>query len=292
MLSTKHAKLSIRILSLLILAAFSFFFLSKWIPETDYVQYSMEQVEQNNKTVLAFEAATLSASLAISAMPEDFGSSYADALTDFNIFFTLILVMLLIEKLLLIFGFKFAFSLAVPIACGLWIISVFTRRDSFRTLGTRLCILGLAVALAVPCSTFISDVVAADLNAYVEDTIAETDDGAEKLNLAMVSEDNDKTIFDRLSDLFSTAIQGVTDLMQYFQNMITKCMYAIAIMLLKAIVMPIVTFFFLRWVLNETFHIMVPVPQVRVIRERIRGNGDSDSDSLLEEAEELLMIGD
>ena len=86
MLSTKHAKLSIKILALLILAAFSFFFMSKWIPETDYIQYSMEQVEENNRTVLAFEAATLSASLAISAMPEDFGSSYADALTDLNIF--------------------------------------------------------------------------------------------------------------------------------------------------------------------------------------------------------------
>lgn len=291
MLSTKHAKLSIKILALLILAAFSFFFMSKWIPETDYIQYSMEQVEQNNKTVLAFEAATLSASLAISAMPEDFGSSYADALTDLNIFFALILVMLLIEKLLLIFGFKFAFSIAVPIACALCIIAILTQREAFRTLAARLCILGLAVALAVPCSTLISDVVAADLNTYVEETIAETDDGAEKLNLAMVSDEGDQTIFDKLSDLFSTAIQGVIDLMQYFQNMITKCMYAIAIMLLKTIVMPIVTFFFLRWVLNETFHIMVPVPHVKVIRESIRGNND-DSDSLLEEAEELLMIGD
>ena len=291
MLSTKQAKLSIRILALLILAAFSFFFLSKWIPETDYVKYSMEQVEQNNRTVLAFEAATLSASLAISAMPEDFGSSYADALTDLNIFFALILVMLLIEKLLLIFGFKFAFSIAVPIACGLCIIAILTQRDAFKTLAARLCILGLAVALAVPCSTLISDVVATDLNTYVEETIAETDDGAEKLNLAMVSDESDQTIFDKLSGLFSTAIQGVTDLMQYFQNMITKCMYAIAIMLLKTIVMPIVTFFFLRWVLNETFHIMVPVPQVKVIRERIRGNNDG-SDSLLDEAEELLMIGD
>lgn len=251
----------------------------------------MEQVEQNNKTVLAFEAATLSASLAISAMPEDFGSSYADALTDLNIFFALILVMLLIEKLLLIFGFKFAFSIAVPIACALCIIAILTQREAFRTLAARLCILGLAVALAVPCSTLISDVVAADLNTYVEETIAETDDGAEKLNLAMVSDEGDQTIFDKLSDLFSTAIQGVIDLMQYFQNMITKCMYAIAIMLLKTIVMPIVTFLFLRWVLNETFHIMVPVPHVKVIRESIRGNND-DSNSLLEEAEELLMIGD
>ena len=47
MSSAKRISLWIRILPLLIIAAFSFFFLSKWIPETDYVQYSMEQIEEN-----------------------------------------------------------------------------------------------------------------------------------------------------------------------------------------------------------------------------------------------------
>ncbi len=291
MLSAKRASLWIRILALLILAAFSFFFLSKWIPETDYVQYSMEQIEEINKTILAFEAATLSASLAISALPDDFGSSYAEALTDLNVFFVLIMVILLVEKLLLTFGFQFAFAMAVPIACILCVLAILTRRDSLKSLGARLCILGLAVALAVPCSTFVTDLVAEDLTAYVEETIAETDSGAEKLNLAMVSDTQDKSIFDKLSDLFSTAIQGVTDLMQYFQNMITKCMYAIAIMLLKTIVMPILTFVFLKWVLNETLHIMAPVPRVMVVQEAIRGS-NANSSALLEEAEALLQMGD
>lgn len=293
MLSTKCAKLWIKILALLILAAFSFFFMAKWISSSDYVQYSMEQVEKNSETVMAFEAAALSASLAISAMPDDFGSSYAEAFTDMNIFFVLILVVLLIEKLLLIFGFKFAFSVAVPLACVLTAVAIVTHRDGFKVFAARFCVLGLAFALAVPGSTYITDIVATDLNDYVEQTIAQTNDGAEKLNTASAGEDDGSSIFEKLSELFSTAIEGVKDLMQYFQNMITRCIYAIAIMLLKTMVMPIVTFLFLRWVMQETVHIIVPAQQIKVISGKTKDDDDDEHDgSLVEKAQELLGIGE
>ena len=291
MLSTKNAKKIISILALLILAAFSFFFMAKWVSAGDYVNYSMEQVEKNSDTVMAFEAAALSASLAISAMPDDFGSSYAEAFTDMNIFFVLILIMLLIEKLLLIFGFKFAFSVAVPLACILTVITIVTKKDGFKVFAARFCVLGLAVALAVPASTYITDIVATDLNNYVEQTIAETNDGAEKISLATADENDSETVFEKMSGLFSTAIEGVKDLMQYFQNMITKCMYSIAIMLLKTMVMPIVTFLFLRWVMQETVHIIVPAQHIKLISEK-SDNDDDDRGSVLEEAKELLGIGE
>ena len=295
MLSKEHAQLTCKIIALLLVAAVSLLFVAKWMPETEYVKYSMEQVEKNNDTVLALEGATLAASLAISAFPDDFGSSYANALTDLNIFFILILIMLLLEKLLLIFGFKFAFSFAVPVACLAYVLALLLRKDALKPFAARLCILGLAIALAVPSSIYVGDIIAEDLNAYVEETIAETNSGAEKLNSAMSGENDDQTIFEKVSNLFSTAITGVTELMEHFKNMVTKCMYAIVIMIVKTIVMPILTFFFLRWILNETFHIMVPAPQVKVIREKVRGELDDNNDeskSLLESAEELLAIGE
>ena len=292
MLSEKHAKIWIRILALLIVAAFSFLFLAGWATDSKYAQYSMEQVEKNNKTVMAFEAAALSASLAISMLPDDFGSSYAEAFTELNAFFVLILVMLVVEKLLLVFGFKFAFCVAVPVACLLLIFAHLTKRDGFKVFAVRLCVLGLAVSLAVPGSTYIADVVSADLDAYVEQTIAETNEGAEKLNTAAAGESNGD-FFENVSVLFSNAIQGVKELMQYFRNMITKCMYAIAIMLIKTAVMPIITFFFLRWALNETVHILTPVQQVRIVDDRNdEEDGDDEEESMVERARELLGIGE
>lgn len=286
MLSTKHAKLSIKILALLIVATFSFFFISKWVPETDFVKSSLEQVEASSKTVMAFESTTLATSLAISALPDNYGQPYADALTNMNTFFLAILVILFFEKILLLFGIKFAFSFAVPLSCFLCCWAIVANLDKLKMFAAKISILALAVALVVPCSTLITNIVATDLTAYVEETIAETDDGAEKLNQAMVGENPDKTIFENLSNLFTTAINGVSDLMQYFQNMITKCMNAIAIMFLKTFVMPLMTFFFLKWILNETFNVMIPTPKIQVVQKNV---------PLLEaeeqEERELLSIG-
>ena len=80
MLSNKHASLAVKILSLLLVAAISFFFATSWISDTAFVKESLESVEESNQTVMAFSAATLSASLAITALPDDFATPLADSL--------------------------------------------------------------------------------------------------------------------------------------------------------------------------------------------------------------------
>jgi predicted PurR-regulated permease PerM len=130
------------------------------------------------------------------------------------------------------------------------------------------------VALVVPCSTHITNYVAADLTQYVEATITSTEDGADKVNEAMDVGEDEKTIFEKLSESFKTAINDVSDLMLHFQNSIRKCMNSIAILLMANCLMPILNFFFLKWVLKETFNVAVPTPRLRRRRHL-----DSDSDS-------------
>ncbi|MBQ1620520.1 MAG: hypothetical protein II094_05915, partial [Oscillospiraceae bacterium] len=81
MLSTKKATLAIRILSLLLIAALSFFVLTAVIPRLGFVKSSLESVEESSATVMKFSAATLSTSLAISALPDDFASPLAESLS-------------------------------------------------------------------------------------------------------------------------------------------------------------------------------------------------------------------
>lgn len=110
MLSNKHASLAVKILSLLLVAAISFFFATSWISDTAFVKESLESVEESNQTVMAFSAATLSASLAITALPDDFATPLADSLADMNVYFIAILVVLLLEKILIIYGIKLTFA--------------------------------------------------------------------------------------------------------------------------------------------------------------------------------------
>lgn len=262
MLSEKHALLAVKLLSLLLIAALSFFAFASWLPDSGFVGDSLESLEESSDTVMEFSAATLAVSLAISALPDDFATPLAESLTDMNLYFVAILVVLFLEKLLLQYGIKAACTALIPLACLIWGVYLVTKRGVWRSLAVRICVLALAVAFVVPCSTHITGVVAADLTAYVHETIQETGDSAGKLNEAMESGGEDQTIFERLSDLFQTAIQGVTDLLTHFQDTIRKCMNAIAILILTDCLMPLLTLFVFKWLLGELFRITLPLPSM------------------------------
>ena len=288
MLSKKYAEPVRNILILVLIGVFSFFVVTSWLPDRDFIQDSLESVEESSNTVMKFSAATLSTSLAISALPDDFATPLADSLADMNIYFIAILVMLHFEQLLIRYGVKLAFAIAIPVACGIGILSILLKKELLKGIAARVAVLGLAVALVVPCSTHITNYVAADLTAYVENTIADTEDGADKLNEAMDGGTEEQTIFEKLSDLFQTAINDMSNLLTHFQNTIRKCMNSIAILILTNCLMPIVNFFILKWILKETFHIALPMPQMRRKRHSDSDSGSGSNDS----GSELLVVGE
>lgn len=288
MLSKKYAEPVRNILILVLIGVFSFFVVTSWLPDRGFIKDSLESVEESSNTVMKFSAATLSTSLAISALPDDFATPLADSLADMNIYFIAILVMLHFEQLLIRYGVKLAFAIAIPAACGIGILSILLKKDLLKGIAARVAVLGLAVALVVPCSTHITNYVAADLTAYVEDTIADTEDGADKLNEAMDDGTEEQTIFEKLSDLFQTAINDMSNLMAHFQNTIRKCMNSIAILILTNCLMPLVNFFILKWILKETFHIAIPMPQMRRKRHSDSDSGSGSSTS----GSELLVVGE
>lgn len=288
MLSKKYAESVRNILILVLIGVFSFFVITSWLPDRGFIQDSLESVEESSNTVMKFSAATLSTSLAISALPDDFATPLADSLADMNVYFIAILVMLHFEQLLIRYGVKLAFAIAIPAACGIGILSILLKKDLLKGIAARVAVLGLAVALVVPCSTHITNYVAADLITYVENTIVDTEDGADKLNEAMEGGTEEQTIFEKLSDLFQTTINDMSNLMSHFQNTIRKCMNSIAILILTNCLMPLVNFFILKWILKETFHIALPMPQMRRKRHSDSDSGSGSSTS----GSELLVVGE
>ena len=288
MLSKKYAEPVRNILILVLIGVFSFFVVTSWLPDRGFIQDSLESLEESSNTVMKFSAATLSTSLAISALPDDFATPLADSLADMNVYFIAILVMLHFEQLLIRYGVKLAFAIAIPAACGIGILSILLKKELLKGIAARVAVLGLAVALVVPCSTHITNYVATDLTTYVENTIVDTEDGADKLNEAMEGGTEEQTIFEKLSDLFQTAINDMSNLMSHFQNAIRKRMNSIAILILTNCLMPLVNFFILKWILKETFHIALPMPQMRRKRHSDSDSGSGSSTS----GSELLVVGE
>ncbi len=259
MLSTKQGKLALKLLIPLLIALLSAFILVRAVPETKFVQESLESLNRSNNTVMDFAGTTMSMSLALSAFPDDFATPLANTLSGMDQYYVFILIALFVERLVVVQGIRAAFRYLIPCACGLHALSTVFKSPAVRSLSYRIAVLALAVILAVPCSTHLAEAMGKEYMAYVDQTIAESAAGAEKINEATASE-GEGTLFERLSDAFSTAIRSVNDMMQYFKNAIRRCINSIAILIVTTFVIPLLTFLVLERLLNSLFKFSIPLP--------------------------------
>ena len=100
------------------------------------------------------------------------------------------------------------------------------------------------------------------LNGFIN-SLAPTEQITKQYATTTTTTTENKTIFEKLSELFKTAIHDVQDFMLHCQNSIRKCMNSIAILILTNCIMPLMTFFVLKWILKELFQIALPMPPLR-----------------------------
>lgn len=263
-LTEKRIEKIVKCLAAVFIMVLSIFVLARKVPETKMVESTIESIEESNKTIMEFSGATIATSLAVSAFPDDFASPLAGTLADMNTYFIFIFAVLFVEKLVVIEGIKLAFIYIIPAACALYVAYVIVGKDIFKNFAAKLLILGLAVVFVIPVSTHFTEKVCEDYLAYVDETIEEANAGADKVNEVMASGEEEQTIFDKLSEAFKTAIQGMNDLLNYFENVLKKCVNSIAIMIVTTFVLPLLVLFLFRWLLNELFSWNLPKPQINV----------------------------
>ncbi len=268
MLSEKRVRFLTKIIALIFTAIFSFTVLASRVPKTEFIQTSIENIDDSKTTVMEFTGAALAASLAITALPDDFGSSLADTLSEMNNYFVIILTALFLERIIAVNGVGIAFTYMIPAACMLGILGLVFRRNFLKDLGVRLSILAIALVLVVPCSTHLSKAVGAEYLSYVDSTIEETENGSEKINELQGSGDADSSFLEKLSDAIKTAINSVSDLLNYFNNIIKKCINSIAILMVTNILIPVLTLIFFWWLTKQLFHVDLSAYVLRFPRRK------------------------
>lgn len=259
------AKILVKVLLAVFFMMLSIFVLAYEVPQTKYVQSTVESLEASRTKIMEFSGATIATSLAITALPDDFGTPLADTLADMNTYFVFIFAVIFVEKLLVLEGVKFSFAWIIPIALGLYILGTLVTKDSIKLFGKKLLIFGMAVVFVIPVSIHFTEKVCADYLVYVDETIEEANDGAQKVNEIMATDEDEATIFDKLSSAFKTAMSGMSDLLEYFENVIKKFVNSIAIMLVTSFVLPLIVLFIFRWLLRELFSLNLSLPQVKIM---------------------------
>ena len=184
-----HTEKLARILLAVFIMVFSIFVLADKIPKSGFVQETLDSLEESKTTVMEFSGATIAVSLAITALPDDFGSPLANTLADMNKYFIFIFAVLYVERLIVVEGIKISLVYIIPFACGFYILAVLSGKAAFKALAAKLMILGMAIVMVIPVSTHFTEKVCDDYLNYVDETIAEANAGAEKVNGVMDSDD-------------------------------------------------------------------------------------------------------
>ena len=278
---------SLKILLAVFVMVFSFTVLVQKIPETKYVQNTVERLEESQNTIMKFSGSTMGTSVAISALPDDFGSPLAGTIADLNMYFIFMFAVIFVEKLLVLEGIKIALAYIIPAACLLYVAFVLSSKNVFKNFANKLLILGMAIIIVIPFSTYFTETVCNDYLAYVDETIEEADAGAAKINEVMAASDEEATFFDRISAAFKTSIQSVSDLLAYFKNVVRKCVNSVAIMLVTTFVVPMLILMLFRWLLKELFALHIPFPAIPVKLVNNKEQDSSETTELVLEEDEL-----
>ena len=143
-------------------------------------------LDEKKGNVMMLATTTTAASAAISALPNDMGTPIADKLVDFSSYFMVILAVIYLEKFLLTTLGFLGFGILIPVACALFAVAVFLRRGTLtrvnlQRLGTKLAAFGLALALVVPVSVWLTDNVDATFDESLAAASAAAQEATEQL---------------------------------------------------------------------------------------------------------------
>lgn len=201
---------------------------------------TMETIDDKKANVMALISLATAGSIAISAIPDDTGSSIAEELADLASYFLIVLCALYLEKYSLTLAGFAAFKIIVPVVCVLYIINIFYKSESCKKLIKKMVLLCVAVVFVVPTSVKISDMIDDTYMMSIENTL---ESGKEIVEAA---KDEKGGIMGVLSDIKD----GISSLMTKAKNMLSGIVEAFAVMIVTSCILPLLTLLFFIWIIK------------------------------------------
>ena len=242
-----------KIVLLVFLMVFSFLVASTKSTELPLYKNSVQTLDDSKSMVMKVTGATLGMSVLITFLPDDYATPLADSLADMNKYFILMLGMIFFEKLLLTMGVPVVFRFIIPVALIVLLAHLLTQKTIFKIIASKILTLALVLVLVVPLGTSISKYMCENYMSYVDETITVAEEGSELVEEYSDSSTPDKSFYEKVSEFFNSAIEGVKDLFNYYKTIIERFINSIVIMIVAYCVIPVLTFVLLLWILNQLF---------------------------------------
>lgn len=259
---------------LIVLALISLFGIAPAASNPATYREQIQTLDEKKANVMGLTATSTAASAAISLLPDDAGTPIAEKLADISSYLIIILSVIYLEKFLLTIMGGIGFGVLVPIALAAFAaMQLAGDRLRVRPVVTQLAmrglVFGLALALVVPTSVWVTDQIDAtfadSINYQVDDvdtsasTTAKKEDSKKKKDSKKES-----NIFTDIADFVKGGVETVTSAAQDTLNSLTaklnQLVDTVAVMIVTSCLVPLIVLVLFFWLANNICGIDVGSP--------------------------------
>ncbi|MBQ8075281.1 MAG: hypothetical protein IJ237_04770 [Oscillospiraceae bacterium] len=245
----------------LLLAAVSIFWIAGYAASPQFHASTIASLDEKTGTVLELTAASAAASAAITLLPGDTATPIADKLAELSSYFLIVISAIYLEKYLTTITGYAAFVILIPAACILFSVNAFARKEMVRRIAWKLTVFGLAVALVIPASVRVSDMIDETYSASIQSTINTAIQTTGQLpELAEEAAETEKT---EGTNGLQRFISGVRDTVsgtgEQIKRVLNNFINALAVMLVTSCLIPILVMLFFIWIVKILIGSDVPM---------------------------------
>lgn len=271
----------IAVIILVVITLISIFGVSKIASSNEFHTKSIQELDEKKVVVLELTAATAATSTAIALVPGDATTPLANQILQLSSYLLIVVGAILLEKVLLTLTGYIAFTFLIPIACLLYGIYLFAKKDILRSLAIKLAVFGIVIFMVIPISIQISNLIEDTYQESINQTIEEAkniENESEKENTNNESEEATgwNAFTSKAKEIVSDVGDNVSEWIHKGEKALSDFIDAIAILLITSCVIPILVLILFIWIVKIIFGISIPVKEIKKIKSdnKVKNNND------------------
>lgn len=271
----------IAVIILVVITLISIFGVSKIASSNEFHTKSIQALDEKKVVVLELTAATAATSTAIALVPGDATTPLANQILQLSSYLLIVVGAILLEKVLLTLTGYIAFTFLIPIACLLYGIYLFAKKDILRSLAIKLAVFGIVIFMVIPISIQISNLIEDTYQESINQTIEEAkniENESEKENTNNESEEATgwNAFTSKAKEIVSDVGDNVSEWIHKGEKALSDFIDAIAILLITSCVIPILVLILFVWIVKIIFGISIPVKEIKKINSdnKVKNNND------------------
>lgn len=271
----------IAVIILVVITLISIFGVSKIASSNEFHTKSIQALDEKKVVVLELTAATAATSTAIALVPGDATTPLANQILQLSSYLLIVVGAILLEKVLLTLTGYIAFTFLIPIACLLYGIYLFAKKDILRSLAIKLAVFGIVIFMVIPISIQISNLIEDTYQESINQTIEEAkniENESQKENTNNESEEATgwNAFTSKAKEIVSDVGDNVSEWIHKGEKALSDFIDAIAILLITSCVIPILVLILFVWIVKIIFGISIPVKEIKKIKSdnKVKNNND------------------